>query len=111
MVTKSIWETFDEDSDFPTLIEDLTVDVAIIGGGICGITTAQQLSNQGLRVVVLESLRVGVSSTGHSTGNLYETLGKDLIEIRKKYNPEVVGNILSSRREAINLIEANVKRY
>ena len=37
------------------LQKDLDVDVAIVGGGITGLSTALQLSQSGLSTVVLES--------------------------------------------------------
>lgn len=38
--TKSIWKAKAPDSVFAPLEEDIEVDVAIVGGGITGITTA-----------------------------------------------------------------------
>lgn len=111
MITDSIWQTFEDSTSFPTLIRSIDVDVAIIGGGITGITTAQLLAERGYTVAVLESVKVGISNTGHSTGNLYEVMGKGLIQIRKKYSSEVVKKIVSSRRGAMDLIEENIKRF
>jgi glycine/D-amino acid oxidase-like deaminating enzyme len=40
------------------------VDVAIVGGGIVGITTARLLKDRGLKVALLEARRVGCEVTG-----------------------------------------------
>ena len=40
---------------FPSLEEDLNVDVVIVGGGITGITSAYLLVNEGLKVAVIRS--------------------------------------------------------
>lgn len=111
MSTESVWQTYGLATSFPSLSKDVEVDVAIIGGGITGITTAQLLKESGLRVAVIESLKVGVSNTGHSTGNLYEVMGSELLEIRKKYPAAVVEKLIRSRREAVDFIEANIKRF
>lgn len=111
MSTESVWQTYGLKTNFPTLTKNIQVDVAIIGGGITGITTAQLLKESGLRVAVIESLKVGVSNTGHSTGNLYEVMGSELLEIRKKYPAEVVEKLIRSRREAVDFIESNINRF
>lgn len=111
MSTESIWQTYGQITDFPVLSLDQEVDVAIIGGGICGITCAQLLKESGLKVVVLEAHQVGISNTGHSTGNLYDVMGTELIQIRKKYSAKVVEQVLRSRREGVDFIESNVQKF
>ena len=51
----------------PPLSGDLSVDVAIIGGGIVGIVTARLLKDRGLTVAVVEAGRAGHGVTGRST--------------------------------------------
>lgn len=55
---------------FPRLSGDLTVDVAVVGGGIVGITTARLLKDAGLTVAVIEARRVGREVTGKSTAKI-----------------------------------------
>jgi glycine/D-amino acid oxidase-like deaminating enzyme/nitrite reductase/ring-hydroxylating ferredoxin subunit len=62
---------------FPKLTEDLTVDVAIVGGGISGITTAYLLSEQGLKVAIIEAGKLLNGITGHTTAKI--TAQHDLI--------------------------------
>jgi glycine/D-amino acid oxidase-like deaminating enzyme/nitrite reductase/ring-hydroxylating ferredoxin subunit len=57
------------------------VDVAVIGGGIAGLTTALLLKRDGLRVTVIEAGRVGQGATGANTakvtalqGTVYSTI-------------------------------------
>lgn len=40
----SIWEVKGQSFSYPTLVNDIETDVAIIGGGITGISCAQLLS-------------------------------------------------------------------
>ena len=69
MDTSSLWQgTAARTACLPTLQTDLKVDVAIVGGGIAGLSTAQRLADAGKRVAVLEAGKVGDGSTGHSTG-------------------------------------------
>lgn len=108
---KSIWLTFPDETDFPKLKNNLTVDVAIVGGGITGITAAQLLVEKGMKVAVFEKFRVGGSSTGNSTGNLYAAVSEILLDVRKKFGDDVMEMVINSRKEAIDIIEKNINEY
>ena len=55
---------------FPALEGDVAVDVAVLGGGIAGITTAYLLKQAGATVAVLEAHRVVERVTGHTTAKI-----------------------------------------
>ena len=46
-MTKSIWSAHAAAGEFPALKGDIEVDIAIVGGGITGITTAYLLAKSG----------------------------------------------------------------
>jgi glycine/D-amino acid oxidase-like deaminating enzyme/nitrite reductase/ring-hydroxylating ferredoxin subunit len=52
------------------LSRDVRTDVAVLGGGIAGVTTALLLAEAGLRVVLLEAGRIGHGVTGHTTAKV-----------------------------------------
>ena len=66
----SIWLDAAEEDGFPRLDRPLSVDVAVLGGGIVGISTALLLKRAGMTVAVLEADRVGTGVTGHTTAKL-----------------------------------------
>ena len=67
----SLWlATTEEDSRFPRLDRPLSVDVAVLGGGIVGVSTALLLKRAGMTVAVVEAERVGTGVTGHTTAKL-----------------------------------------
>ncbi|HYD92713.1 MAG TPA: FAD-dependent oxidoreductase, partial [Flavobacterium sp.] len=105
MFTKSIWNSFCDHTFFKPLSGSLTTDVAIIGGGITGISMARKLSEAGLNVAVLEALKVGGGTTAHSTGNLYFTIDKGLATLKSKYDEKTIEAVAASRAEAINQLE------
>ena len=110
--TISVWKDQSNEQSFPTLTQDITVDVAIIGGGITGITAAYILSKAGKRVAVLEARQVGKGSTGSSTGNLYCTIGSPgLHNLKSKWNLDVVKQVIESRGAAVDFIEARVREF
>ncbi|MCZ2258435.1 FAD-dependent oxidoreductase [Sporosarcina sp. G11-34] len=74
---ESYWRTGIEFPEFPSLEEDLHVDVVIVGAGITGITSAYLLVNEGLKVAVIEAGKVLNGTTGHTTAKI--TAQHDLI--------------------------------
>lgn len=55
---------------FDSIKENIEVDVAIVGGGLTGITAAYLLKKAGVTVVLLERARCASADTGHTTAHL-----------------------------------------
>ncbi|MDX5421654.1 MAG: FAD-dependent oxidoreductase [Hymenobacteraceae bacterium] len=108
--TQAVWSAAAAATAFPKLAEDIEVDVAVIGGGITGITTAHNLAKAGKRVAVLEAGRVGMGTTGSSTGNLYAPTGQ-LHKIASKHDEETMKAVAFSRSGAVDFIEERVHEY
>jgi glycine/D-amino acid oxidase-like deaminating enzyme/nitrite reductase/ring-hydroxylating ferredoxin subunit len=66
----SLWLDTTGDGEFGPLDRPLAVDVAVLGGGIVGISTALLLKRAGMTVAVVEAERVGTGVTGHTTAKL-----------------------------------------
>lgn len=107
----SIWKGTSEESAFQALNQDIEVDVAIVGGGITGVTTAMLLAREGKRVAVLEAEQIGSGTTHHSTGNLYAMLSHNLFSVREKWGDDATRLVAQSRGAAVDLIEDTVKQY
>ena len=67
---KSWWMTTRDYRPGPPLAGDLEVDVAIIGGGFTGLSTAHFLdrASPGMRIAVLESEIIGFGASGRNGG-------------------------------------------
>src|SRR5438067_5638473 len=112
MDTSSLWQgTAAKTACLPTLQTDIKVDVAIVGGGIAGLTTALRLVEAGKRVAILEADKVGGGSSAHSTGNLYATVDLGLHALEQAHGADVARQVVASRSAAIDLIEACVARF
>jgi glycine/D-amino acid oxidase-like deaminating enzyme/nitrite reductase/ring-hydroxylating ferredoxin subunit len=67
---QSLWLEALPDGGFPAVQAEEAFDVAVIGGGITGMTTALLLKQAGLRVAVLEAGRVGAGASGNNTAKV-----------------------------------------
>jgi glycine/D-amino acid oxidase-like deaminating enzyme/nitrite reductase/ring-hydroxylating ferredoxin subunit len=67
---ESIWLASAGETDYPALDRDIEADVAVIGGGVAGLTAALALKRAGHSVAVIEAARVGTGVTGHTTGKV-----------------------------------------
>ena len=66
----SLWLDTAPESDFPRLDRPRSVDVAVLGGGMVGISTALLLKRAGMTVAIVEADRVGAGVTGYTTAKL-----------------------------------------
>ncbi len=71
----SIWLDTAPETGQPHLPEDAECDVAVIGGGITGLTCAYELSCRGKRVVLVDKDRIATGTTGHTTAKITSAHG------------------------------------
>lgn len=107
----AVWDVARADTRYPALNRDLDVDVAIVGGGVTGLSTAVRLIEEGRKVVVLEALTVGAGTSGGSTGNLYATLAQGLRTVHRKWDEDAVRVVARLRSAALEDIEQRIERY
>ena len=82
MEHRSVWLATSELPQYSALDGDITVDVAVVGAGLVGLTTALLAQRNGARVAVIEAARVGDGTTGSTTGKVtsqHSLIYEDLI--------------------------------
>ena len=100
----SFWIENFKNNTYPSLEENLNVDVCIIGGGITGISCGYYLSKNNLKICVLEKDKIMEKTSGHTTAKitsqhglfykyLYDSYGKDLAKKYLESNEEAISNI------------------
>ena len=66
----SWWVESTGTTSYPPLADGTTTDVAVLGGGIAGLTTAYLLAREGRAVTLVEAGRVASSVSGYTTAKV-----------------------------------------
>lgn len=90
---------------YEKLAEDITVDVAIVGAGITGITAAYLLSKEGIKVALLEAGSVLNGTTGHTTAKITAQHGLFYDELISHLGEEKARLYYQSHIEALDFIK------
>ena len=105
----SLWVDTSPGTSYSVLEEEIETDVAVIGGGIAGLTTAILLKRAGLRVVVLEAGRVGTGVTGHTTGKVSSLQQLVYGELRSSFGGRAARAYGEANQAAIEQVAALVE--
>lgn len=83
----------------------LKADVAIIGGGYCGLSAALELAKNGADVAVFDAGRSGWGASGRNGGFCcMGGTGKDYGVLAKKFGDDAVKQFAGIQRDAIDLV-------
>ncbi|WP_163581943.1 FAD-dependent oxidoreductase [Gracilibacillus saliphilus] len=96
---------------FSALNESLQTEVTIVGGGITGVLSAYLLSQNGIRVVLLERGRLLHGTTGHTTAKVTAQHGLIYHEILEHFGLENTQKYYQSQVEAIQFIKDTADHY
>src|SRR3954466_5332114 len=104
--TTSIWMATVQIPSRPSLAEDITADVCVVGAGIAGLTTAYLLAAEGQSVVVLDDGPIAGGETSRTTAHLVNALDDRYFELEKLHGEKGARLAAESHTAAIDRIEA-----
>src|SRR5688572_2839817 len=104
----SIWIDTTPSTNYPSLKEDLDADVAIVGGGITGVTAAYLLAKAGKSVVLVDKGRIAMSETGHTTAHIIDATDADYKDLIKTHGVDDARRNTEAIRASIALIRSLV---
>jgi gamma-glutamylputrescine oxidase len=95
----------------PVLAGDMTVDVAIIGGGISGVSAALHLAERGYTVALLEAEHIGWGASGRNGGQALPGFGASEAKMKSLVGAERAKKLWDMSMEAVDLLHAQIQRF
>lgn len=90
---------------------DLQVDVVIIGGGMAGLSAAQEALAHGKKVALFEQYYCGSGATGKSSGFVTPNAELSFVDFSKRYNFQKAHDIWNLISRGVSDIRENIKKY
>src|SRR5438046_1296577 len=90
--------------DFPD-----AVDVAIVGGGYCGLSAARTLAKRGVKVAVFEAETFGWGASSRNGGMVLTGMKLPVPTLVKRYGREAVRKMYAASLESIDCVEQIVR--
>jgi glycine/D-amino acid oxidase-like deaminating enzyme len=88
---------------------DIRADVAIIGAGYTGLSTALALQRAGVDVVILEREFAGFGASGRNAGHLTSTIGKDLPTLLMLFGTARAARLVRFAEDAVRCVEEMIR--
>ncbi|MDJ1432116.1 FAD-dependent oxidoreductase [Halostagnicola sp. A-GB9-2] len=104
----SPWLASTLEASYGPLESNRSVDVAVVGAGIAGLSTAIDLRDRGKSVAVLERDRVAAGITGKSTAKLTSQHGLIYDHLRREFGRGAARRYASVNEQAIDEVEWRV---
>lgn len=107
----SYWHQNTQETHYPQLITELNVDVAIVGGGITGLTLGYLLKQAGLKIAIIEAKKIGQGTTGATTAHLSEVPDAGYQTLISYFGQQKTQLVAQSRRSAIEQISKIIAQH
>ena len=106
----SLWDSSAEEPNYTAAFPgDVVVDVAIVGGGFTGLSTALHCAEKGLSAQVLEARQIGYGGSGRNVGLVNAGVWHPPAAVRKKlgelYGPRFIERFGAGPSYVFSLIE------
>jgi gamma-glutamylputrescine oxidase len=88
-----------------------TCDVAIVGGGLAGLSAAIELRDRGFDVVLLEALQVGWGASGRNGGQAIHGLACEPAAIEAQLGADAARRVFAMSIEALDLMRQHCARF
>ncbi|MEX1234886.1 MAG: FAD-binding oxidoreductase [Roseovarius sp.] len=112
LATGSLWEATAEPApDAPPLEGETQADVAVVGGGFCGLSCALHLAEGGRDTVLLEAQSCGWGASGRNGGQLIPCFKDDPEDLVARHGPELGGAMADLGAGSGDLVAGLIARH
>lgn len=95
----------------PPLRQNISTEIAIIGGGMAGLSAAQAFINKGCKVVLIEKNYCGAGASGKSSGFITPDSELSLFELEHMFGAQAGKKIWKLIGLGVGIISDNIKKY
>jgi glycine/D-amino acid oxidase-like deaminating enzyme len=107
---KNYWATTVASPTFAATRElPVAIDVAVIGGGFCGLSAARTLAKRGVNVAVLEAETFGWGASSRNGGMVLTGMKLPVPTLIRRYGIETVRKMYAASLETIDCVEQIVR--
>ncbi|MDP4300700.1 NAD(P)/FAD-dependent oxidoreductase [Leptothrix discophora] len=99
------------DHHWPALDGELRCDVAVVGGGLAGLSAALELAERGHQVALLEARQVGWGASGRNGGQAIHGLACDQGVIERQLGLDAARQVWALSLEAVARIRETSRRH
>ena len=110
-LSKPFWPDSVQLPSFNKLDKDIFVDVAIVGGGITGITSAYLLAKEGIKTALIESDRILNGTTGHTTAKVTAQHGLIYDEFIQHFGESNAKLYYEAASDAMEFIKQTIQEH
>ena len=96
---------------YPRLEGRMEADIAIVGGGLTGISAALTLAESGISAVVLEAGRIGAGGSGRNGGHLCQGWPTDFEKISRQLDAADAEIAWQAGMDAVELVTRRIAKY
>jgi gamma-glutamylputrescine oxidase len=96
---------------FTTLAGDAACDVAVVGGGLAGLSAALDLARRGQQVVLLEAHEIGFGASGRNGGQAIHGLACDQDVIEAQLGRADARRVWDMSIEALDLLRTRIAEH
>ena len=100
------WQT-----DYPELEGELEVDVAIVGAGFSGVSTAVELCERGYKVALIEANRISWGASGRNGGQIISGYGRNPSAFKPWIGSEGVSIVEQMGEECVEILIERIEKY
>ncbi|ADL49869.1 FAD-dependent oxidoreductase [Clostridium cellulovorans] len=108
---ESFWMASTNATDYPSLDQDISVDIAIIGGGITGISCAYSLKDEGFKIAILEADHIAQGASGHTTAKVTSQHGLIYNKTKLQLGEELAKQYAEANEHAIQRIKSIIDTH
>jgi glycine/D-amino acid oxidase-like deaminating enzyme/nitrite reductase/ring-hydroxylating ferredoxin subunit len=105
---ESWWIASTDPTSYPPLEDGASTDVAVLGGGIAGLTTAYLLAKEGRAVTVVEADRIAAGVTGYTTAKVSVQHNLVYADLADKHDAETARLYAESQTKALEWMARTV---